>query len=244
MNKSLLRTACFMGLVVSQTAGAATISGSISGSVGGAPLGVTYVNFDDLIANATGLLLTTASDSSIVTVNISPSAQTAQGSQDGVYAAPFLSGGNGNNFGDPSGNQANGVDETVYLTSGSTVDNGSVTLTFSSSQRYLGLLWGSVDPGNTLEFFNGAVSLGTVLGSDVTGSPNGDQGVNGTLYVNINLDLPFTSVTATSPSNAFEFDNVAFNARPVGVPDGGTTLSLLGLALAGTAAVSRRLKSK
>ncbi|MCS6920520.1 MAG: hypothetical protein NZM07_01120, partial [Elioraea sp.] len=49
------------------------------------------------------------------------------GSVAGKYAAPFLSGGNGTGFGNdngplnpPAGNQPNGPDASVYLTSGST----------------------------------------------------------------------------------------------------------------------------
>ena len=135
-----------------------------------------------------------------------------QGSQSGVYAAPYLSNGNGTLFGDPN----NGPDATTYLTTGI----GSVTLTLPGEEMYLGLLWGSVDNYNTLSLYNGATLIGSVTGTDVTASANGDQGEFGTFYVNINSTQSFDTVVATSSSYAFEFDNVAFN--PTAVPEPST----------------------
>ncbi len=78
----------------------------------------------------------------------------------------------------------------------------------------------------------------TSPGSQVTASANGDQGAQGTDYVNIFSDMAFTRVVARSDGYAFEFDNVAFNAsNPIPAP---ATLSLLGLALLGVGAATRR----
>jgi hypothetical protein len=130
----------------------------------------------------------------------------------GTNAAPVLSGGNGNGFGSSGGMQTNGTDATTYLTTGT----GSVTMTFSHQQMYLGILWGSVDTYNTLTFYENGTSVGSITGTDVLGSnADGDQGPSGTAYVNINSSLNFNSVVATSTSNAFEFDNVAYNASNV-----------------------------
>ena len=96
-----------------------------------------------------------------------------QGSQSGLYAAPYLSNGNGTLFGDPN----NGPDTTTYLTTGV----GSVTLTLPGQEKYAGLLWGSVDAYNTLSFYNGATLVGTATGTDVTASANGDQGARNIL---------------------------------------------------------------
>ena len=99
-----------------------------------------------------------------------------------------------------------------------------------------------MDNYNTLSFYKGNTLIKAVTGSDVKNSPNGDQGVNGTLYVNINLDTAFDKVIATSSQYAFEFDNVAYNAQNVTVPDGGSLFAVLGLSLVGLAGIARRTK--
>jgi hypothetical protein len=168
--------------------------------VGGAPTGVNYVNFDNLPSgNAGGAsgaigVSFTSGDGAVVT-----------GALVNKYAAPYLSNANGTLFGDPNNN---GADATPYLSTGI----GSVTLTFSSDQQYLGLLWGSVDNYNTLSFYDGVSLVGSITGTDVWAAANGDQGMNGTFYVNIISDLDFDSVIASSTNYAFEFDNVAFNS--------------------------------
>ena len=133
-----------------------------------------------------------------------------QGSQSGLYAAPYLSNGNGTVFGDPN----NGPDATTYLSTGV----GSVTLALPGEEKYVGLLWGSVDSYNTLSLYNGLTLVGTVTGTDVTASANGDQGELGTFYVNINSTDSFDRLVATSSSYAFEFDNVAYNTSAVPEP--------------------------
>jgi hypothetical protein len=203
MNKTTLSVALAMlGLAVGPVAHAAI---SVSGSVGGAPTGVFKVNFDDLALGSAGGVATGPNGS--VTVAFTDDGGVVTGEDAALYAAPVLSGGNGLGFGPGNTDQANGDDTTPYLITGL----GSVTLTFSESQTYLGLLWGSVDSFNTLEFYSGATLVGTVTGSDVLASPNGDQGVLGTLYVNITSTIPFDRIVATSTGRTFEFDNVAFN---------------------------------
>jgi len=186
---------------------------TIDASVGGAPSGVNYVNFDLLPLGPAGGV------SNGVTVSFGTDGQAVQGSLSGVYAAPYLSNGNGTLFGDP----LNGPDTTTFLTTGV----GSVTLTLPGQELYVGLLWGSVDAYNTLSLYNGANLVGTVTGTQVTSNADGDQGVNGTYYVNITSTASFNTVVATSTSYAFEFDNVAFNSNAV--PEPSTfILSLIG----------------
>ena len=214
---------------------------SISGSVGGAPSGVNKVNFDDLTPGSS-LAATATGPNGSVGVSFTPDGQVAQNSSYGVYAAPWLSGGNGNGFAAGNLNQLNGVDTTPYLTTG----KGKVTLSFSSAQMYLGLLWGSVDTYNTLSFYSGGINgtpVGSVTGVNVVASPNGNQGQQGTLYVNINSTLPFDTVVASSSAYAFEFDNVAYNTTQV-VPEPTTVLAGALLLLPFGASTIRNLRRK
>ena len=196
---------------------------NISASVGGVPAGADhYENFDSLPLGSAG-----GTTSSGLVVSFQPDGSAVTGAASGLYAAPYLSNNNGTLFGDTS----NGPDATTYLTSGL----GKVILDFSGSERYLGLLWGSVDPGNTLTFYFGGVEQGAITGFDVTALANGDQGASGTFYVNINTAFLFDKIVATSSAYSFEFDNVAYAANPVGVPEPGEIgLFLLGLLLVGS----------
>jgi hypothetical protein len=156
------------------------------------------------------------------------------GASAGIFAAPFVSNSNGLLFGD---SQVSGQDNTEYLTTGL----GSAKLVFPGQEHYMGLLWGSVDDYNTLSFYNGATLVGSITGADVTAAANGDQGVNGTFYVNIISPVSFDRVVATSSQYAFEFDNVAFNpTNPVPEP---ISLGLFGLGLMGVGLARRRRAS-
>jgi hypothetical protein len=177
---------------------------TIDASVGGAPLGATYANFDNLSLGSAG------GTSGGINVSFTGDAQAVQGSLVNYYAAPYLSNGNGTLFGDAT----NGPDATTYLTTGV----GSVTLALPGEESYLGLLWGSVDSYNTLTLYDGSNVVGTITGSDVTSNADGDQGVNGTYYVNITSTEAFDKVVASSTQYAFEFDNVAYSGSAVPEP--------------------------
>ncbi len=217
--------ALLAGLFAGATAAHATLT--VSAAVGGAPTGVNYANFDDLALGSAGGV------SDGIGVAFDPDGQAVQGSVSGVYAAPYLSNGNGVPFGDPE----DGPDTTTFLSTGL----GSVTLTFPGLEKYVGLLWGSVDAYNTLSLYDGAALVGSITGTTVTAGANGDQGVNGTYYVNVRSTQPFDKVVATSSQYAFEFDNVAYNRTAVPEP---TTLALFVAGLVGLAAIRRRQPSK
>jgi hypothetical protein len=156
-----------------------------------------------------------------ITVSFTGDAQAVKGSVPNFYAAPFLSNNNGTLFGDPN----NGPDTTTYLSTGT----GSVILTMPGEEKYVGLLWGSVDSYNTLSLYDGATLVGSITGTNVTAAANGNQGASGTFYVNITSTESFNRVVATSTQNAFELDNVAYN--PTGVPEPSSLiLALVGLA--------------
>jgi hypothetical protein len=227
MKKLLLASS--LALVIA--AGARADTFSLSAVNGGAATGSTLINFDSFTLGNSS-----PQSEGILSVSLSGPAAVVTGSVTNQYAAPYLSGGNGAGFGAGGGNQPDGQDTTNYLTTGV----GSVTFSFSSAQKYIGLLWGSVDTYNTLEFWAGGSLVGSYTGGDVTASANGNQGALGTYYVNINdLDGWFDKVVAKSTTNAFEIDNVSYDSRRH-VPDSGASLTLLGAALVGLAMLRRK----
>lgn len=202
MNIKSLVASVLLGFSVGSTANAAI---SVAGSVGGAPTGVFKINFDDLALGAAGG--TASGPNGSVAVAFSGDGGVVSGEVPLTYAAPVLSGGNGFGFGPGGTDQANGDDATPYLITGI----GTATLTFGVPQTYLGLLWGSVDATNKIDFYSGATLVGSVTGADVFASPNGDQGVQGTIYVNIISTIAFDRIVFSTEQRTFEFDNVAYN---------------------------------
>ena len=213
------------GLALTVAGSAAQAALTIDATIGGAPTGVNYATFDNLALGNTGGV------SGGLTVSFSGTGQTVQGSSSGQFAAPFLS----NNNGAPFGIASNGADTTYYLSTGI----GTVTLLLPGAMQYVGLLWGSVDNYNSLELWSGTTLVGTVTGTDVWNGANGDQGMNGTFYVNINSTEAFDRVVAVSTGYAFELDNVAYNTTITGVPEP-MTWTVFGAGLLSLAAFRRR----
>jgi hypothetical protein len=114
-----------------------------------------------------------------------------------VTAAPFI------------GPLPGHADATNYLSIGA---HGSETITFASEQNAFGLYWGSVDPFNTLDFYDGTRLVASYTGAEIVPLlSNGGQGSfasNG--YVEFSDLAPFNKVVlATGGSNAFEIDNIS-----------------------------------
>ena len=83
------------------------------------------------------------------TIDFSGASGVYQGSQSGVAAAPWTAG---------------GAEKTNYLAA---EPNGSVTINYANSQKYFGLLWGSVDKYNSLDFYNNGKLVDTITGSQI-----------------------------------------------------------------------------
>jgi hypothetical protein len=219
---------------------------TIVSAVGGGPsVAATYVNFENLELGGDGGM------SNGVQVNFTPNAQVVKGFLANRYARPFISDKNGEKFGDMT---ESGPNTTKYITTWSTGDsanpNSQVELIFGAGQRYLGLLWGSVDSYNTLTFHYdddndpNTSETASITGSDVTAFANGDQGAAGTFYVNINSTRTFNKVVMTSSQFAFEFDNVAYSTGFfTAIPEPGSFLVWGVLGLASVGMTNRRRKS-
>ena len=215
--KKLLLTSC---LALGLTSGLFAGTINVSQAIGGAAVGAVKDNF-----NAFNLGAATQNDGVAMTVSFSGDGGVVSAATN-HYAAPFLSGGNGLGFGGGTG-----ADNTRYLTTGI----GTITFDFGwgNAQNYFGLLWGSVDDYNWLDFSFMGNPVRTVTGADVVAAANGDQGLLGTYYVNLFADpgVFYDKVVAHASNYAFEIDNVAYGLN-VSVPDNGATVALLGLSFA------------
>ena len=170
-------------------------------------------------------LSTNPSNSSITLIDLGSTATT------GLVTSDKLTYGTGNSiaFGAASGSgtasgvyhgTTSGVAATPYQDTRNyyaAEPGAGVTFAYAATQYYFGILWGSVDSGNTLSFYNGTTLIYTLTGSQVSTSANGSQGSSGTDYVNINFSqLGYTSVVATTSAPAFEFAQIA--SAPTTVP--------------------------
>jgi hypothetical protein len=184
------------------------------------PAGATTLNLDSMTPGSTA-------DTTIdgVGFHFQPDAQVAQGSVTNVYAAPYVYDGNGAPFGNPDGQ-----DTTPFLTTGV----GSLTITLPHDVSNFGLLWGSVDTYNTLQFYDGSTLVGTFTGNDILNPANGDQGQSGSVYVDLASTLPFNKIVASSSQYAFELDNLT-----IGAPEP-ASLAILAAGLVGLGFMVRR----
>jgi hypothetical protein len=232
-SRSIRVAAAIISLVCAGAAYADTITCVIGGS---AESGANYVNFDALAGGSTA-----SYTSGALTVTFAGNAQTESSTVNNASEAPYLSGNNNQNF---EGSTPVGLDTTTYIAAGNTGGAGQITFNFSGAQTYLGLLWGSIDLGNSanignyLTLYSGANGTGSVIetinGDTLAGiNTNIDQaltdtgyvGQSGTAYVNINTTAGFESAVLTSGWFTYEVDNVAYGSNSV--PDAASSFGLL-----------------
>jgi fibronectin-binding autotransporter adhesin len=164
----------------------------------------SYYNFDQLTPDSGGTQVVTNSfgPTNSMTVTFDGTAVV----RTNIHLSPAPNGGNGAGFGTNGTTQPNGPNETPWLYSPET---NFITMNLSQPSRYFGILWGVLDPNVDILSFRDATN-GVLF--EVDGKNFG--GTNwGTYYVNVNSDIPFSSVVATIPDigsgQQFEFDNVA-----------------------------------
>jgi hypothetical protein len=192
-----------------------------------------------LVASA-ALLISSAANASIVSVTVTPGQVSAFGTTydfDSTFAT-FSTSPVGNLLytGSVGGQNATPFgDSSQYTSVGTSAVPQSATLTVSGFANYIGLLWGSVDTYNNIKITD-VNNVSYDINSSIYGqlSPsNGDQGVDGTKYVNIFSSVGIKTIEFSSNQKAFEFDNLTVTAVPEASTWAMMILGFLGLGFLG-----------
>lgn len=119
-------------------------------------------------------------------------------------------------------------------------NDGPAILSFGSDQNRFGLLWGSVDDYNFLDFYDDGGLVASVTSAEI--APLTATAQRGASLVSIS-DLVFDEVRFRSTSPAFEFSNITAGydqVAPIPLPP---AILMFLSALAGAAFVARRRRA-
>lgn len=112
------------------------------------------------------------------------------------------------------------------------------TIAFNSNQTYFGLLWGSVDAGNTVTFLEDGTVLASFTGAALESDGVGLQGypANGSFVDFTSTIGSFNQVVLSGNDDPFETSNFAVGAQSSAVPEPAAwAMMLLGFGMIGYA---------
>lgn len=120
------------------------------------------------------------------------------------------------------------------------VKNGAANYVYASPQSTFSLLWGSVDPDNTVTFFQGSQLLDTLTGADLIAAELnaglsaaqvfGNPFFQPTLDISVSLPGGFDGLQLAGASNSLTFEYSNLVASATAVPEPGTWILMsLGL---------------
>ena len=223
--KLFTRLSVLGGLVLAPALAQASLT-IVSGASGVPTANVNYLDFRSIsLGSGMGMLAGNTSDSAdplgTTMVNMRADARIMRDFPPTVGDFSF----------DGSGSTSNGDGSSLlrYVRTGASTGS-QAEFVFDEGQRYLGLLWGSVDAGNTLTFYFTDNTSQSISGSQISPDSTGLQGMAGAYYVNVTSDKSFDRVVASTSDAAFEFSNLAFSTSAIVVPEAGT-MAIWGLGL-------------
>jgi hypothetical protein len=110
------------------------------------------------------------------------------------------------------------LDTSNYL---SICTNGTETIKFNQIENTFGLYWGSVEPLNSIEFFNGSTLVASYTGADLSPlvADGNDFSLASAGYVQFSSLNPFDTVVFQSAQTTFEVANISAGfLSPTGGP--------------------------